>query len=75
MSEKNYGSPLLTTDEAIKFLRLDTVCVKHPENTLRYYITEKKLTPTKIAGKNFFSVESLNSFIKEKTNFIERAKK
>ena len=74
MSIDNFNSPLLTTSEAIRFLRIDECNVKNPENTLRYYVTSKRLTPTKISGKNFYSVESLNSFIKKQTNFIEREK-
>ena len=68
----NFGSPLLTPDEAIRYLRIDTCNVKHPENTLRNYVTSKRLTPTKISGRNFFSIDALNKFIENQTvNFMK----
>ena len=43
--------PLLTEQEAISFLRLDTDGPKHPEQTLQYYRSEGLLRATKVGKR------------------------
>jgi len=58
---------LLTADEAVRFLRLDTLGLKKPSDTLRRYIVKGELHPTRISGHNFYSREALRKFIAART--------
>jgi len=58
---------LLTEEEAIRYLRLDTVGHKHPERTLKHYRDRRLLRPTRLGKKLFYSVWELESFIKKVT--------
>jgi hypothetical protein len=49
--------------ELIKLLRLDELGVKNPENTLRYYRETHKLCPTRISGKNVYTVSAVMEFL------------
>jgi len=63
---------LLTTEEAIRYLRLDTDDLVNPEQTLRYYRNKRMLHPARIGRKNKYSKKELMRFIDEMT---ERTKK
>jgi hypothetical protein len=54
---------LLTDDEAIRYLRLDTLGLKSPKKTLERYIQLGYLQPTQISGKNFFRRQDLDEFL------------
>ena len=58
---------LLTTEEAIRYLRLDIDGPAKPENTLRYYREQKKLKATKIGKKLLYSRKALNEFMERMT--------
>jgi len=69
------GSPvpeLLTEQEAISFLRLDTDGPTDPTRTLKHYRDKGLLHPTRIGKKLRYSKKELLSFIDLMT---ERAKK
>ncbi len=57
---------LLTEQEAIRFLRLDTTDHK-AEDTLRYYRAKQKLKATKIGKGLFYSRKELDKFIEKMT--------
>jgi len=58
---------LLTEAEAIRYLRLDVDGPAKPENTLRYYREKKKLRPTQIGRRLFYSRKELDRFIEKMT--------
>jgi len=60
---------VLTQDEAIKFLRLDTVGVKQPGKTLERYQDEGLLKGTYISKKCFYSVSELCRFVEKVTRY------
>lgn len=60
------GTPapyVLTTEEAIKFLRIDTNNTKHPEATLQHYINEGLLVPVTIGKCRKYPLPALLQFI------------
>jgi hypothetical protein len=59
---------LLTESEAVRFLRLDTMDIKNPTNTLRYYREKKKLKGTHIGKRVFYSRKALDQFLEKMTN-------
>jgi hypothetical protein len=62
------GTPapyVMTAEEAVKFLRLDTNGSKHPDTTLQYYIDEQMLVPVSI---HYFNVGQ--SIVECKGNFL-----
>jgi len=60
---------LLTEAEAIRYLRLDTLQLENPSDTLRYYRNEKNLLKaTKISHHLFYSRKALNEFLEKITN-------
>ena len=68
------GSPapyILTADEAVKFLRIDTNGTKHPENTLQHYITEGLLFPITIGKCRKYPLPELLKFIDRLSNLKE----
>ena len=58
---------LLTSDEAVRYLRLDKQKA-NAAKTLQYYREQKKLKATKIGKNLFYSRKSLDKFIEELTN-------
>lgn len=60
------GSPapfVMTAEEAIKFLRIDTNGTNHPEATLQHYINEGLLKPITIGKCRKYALYELLSFI------------
>ena len=60
------GSPapyVLTADEAIEFLRINTNGTAHPEATLQYYQTEGLLYPITIGKCRKYPLNELLRFI------------
>ena len=69
------GSPaqacpeLLTEDEAIRYLRLDTIAgVANPRETLAYYRARGKLRGTQVSKKVFYRRVELDRFLEKQTN-------
>ena len=58
---------LMTEEEAIRFLRLNTLGVIKPANTLRYYREKKKLHATKIGNRNFYTRRACIEFMENMT--------
>ncbi len=59
------GAPapyIMTAEEAIKFLRLDTNGTKHPENTLQHYQNEGLLCPIMIGKCRKYPLPELVRF-------------
>ncbi|MFC1738601.1 helix-turn-helix domain-containing protein [Planctomycetota bacterium] len=56
---------LLTEDEAIRYLRLDTIEIKHPDDTLRRYREAGVLQGVQISKKVFYPRSELERFIKQ----------
>jgi hypothetical protein len=54
---------LLTEDEAIRYLRLDTLGRKHPAKSLQYYRERGLLKATRISNVNLYLRESLDEFL------------
>ena len=54
---------LLTEDEAIRFLRLDTVNIKNPSATLRRYREAGTLRAVQISKRIFYPRKELERFI------------
>ena len=53
--------------DLIRFLRLEELGIKHPANSLRYYREIGALKPTRISGRNVYTVESVQDFLKKMT--------
>jgi len=65
------GSPvpeLLTEEETICFLRLDTNGPVHPEHTLKYYRDKGLLRPTRVGRKLRYQKKELLRFLDAVTN-------
>ena len=58
---------LLTESEAVRYLRLDTLNLKDPLKTLRYYRERKKLRGTLISNRLFYTRKALDDFLEEMT--------
>ena len=54
---------VLTAEEAIRYLRLDTLGVRDPRNTLRNYREQGLIKATKIGRKNFYRKQDLDEFV------------
>jgi hypothetical protein len=68
MPDGNPCPTLMTEAEMIRFLRLDTIeRLEKPEETLKRYVTQKKLRPTKVSGRNFFTQRSALEFLQTQT--------
>ena len=60
------GSPapeLMTEEEAIRFLRLDTDGPANPSSTLKYYRDQGLLRPTRVGKKNRYMKTELLRFL------------
>lgn len=58
---------LLTEDEAIRYLRLDTVNIKDPSATLRNYRKRRMLLGTQVSKKVFYRRTELDAFLQRLT--------
>jgi hypothetical protein len=54
---------LLTEAEAVRYLRLDTVCIKNPSETLGRYRKEGLLRGTQLSKKLFYRRQELDAFL------------
>lgn len=54
---------LLTEEEAVRYLRFDTLGRKDPAKTLQYYRERGLLQATRISNVNFYLRESLDTFL------------
>ncbi len=54
---------LLTEDEAIRYLRLDTLGRKDPSKTLQYYRERGLLKATRISNVNLYTRVALDGFV------------
>ena len=59
--------PLLTEEEAIRYLRLDIDGPTQPENTLKYYRGKKKLKGTRVGKQLRYRRKSLDEFLEKMT--------
>ena len=59
---------LLTEDEAIRYLRLDTVNIADPAATLRRYREQRKLRGTQVSKKVFYRRKELDRLLDELTD-------
>ena len=57
-------SPLLTEDEAISYLRLDTINIGDPAGTLRRYREQGLLKGTQVSKRVFYLREELDAFLR-----------
>ena len=63
---------LLTEQETIKFLRLDTASIKNPHRTLKYYRDKKQLKSTRIGNNYCYTKKELIAFIDKATEWTNR---
>ena len=66
----NPASPcpeLLTEDEAIRYLRLDTIRIQDPAATLRSYRKRRLLLGTQVSKKVFYRRTELEAFLQRQT--------
>jgi hypothetical protein len=61
-------SPLLTEQEAITYLRLDTVKIDDPSATLRRYRDKGLLRGTQVSKRVFYLRDELDRFLKKVTD-------
>ncbi len=54
---------LLTEEEAIRYLRLDTLGRKDPSKTLQYYRERGLVKATRISNVNFYTRAALDGFV------------
>ena len=54
---------LLTEEEAIRYLRLDTIDIKDPSATLRTYRKRRMLQGTQVSKKVFYRRTELEAFL------------
>jgi hypothetical protein len=66
--EADHRSPLLTEEEAIAYLRLDTIQIDDPAATLRRYRERGLLRGTQVSKRVFYLREELDQFLKRLTN-------
>lgn len=58
---------LLTEDEAIRYLRLDTIALKNPHETLQRYRKAGRLKGTQVSKRVFYLRSELDAFLKAMT--------
>jgi hypothetical protein len=58
---------LLTEEEAIRYLRLDTISIKDPSATLRTYRKRRLLRGTQVSKKVFYRRVELEAFLERLT--------
>src|SRR4051794_18837302 len=59
---------LLTEEEAIRYLRLDTIDIKNPGETLERYRKQGTLRGTQVSKRVFYLRPELDAFLKNATN-------
>ena len=59
---------LLTEEEAIRYLRLDTIDIKNPAETLQRYRKEGHLKGTQVSKRVFYLRSELDEFLKRMTD-------
>ena len=59
---------LLTADEAVVYLRLDTIDTKYPGETLRYYREKGQLRGTQVGKAVFYRRVELDAFLARATD-------
>lgn len=59
---------VLTEEEAIRYLRLDTVNIKHPADTLYRFRTQGLLRGTQISRRIFYRRQELDRLLEKLTN-------
>jgi len=67
MPDGRAAPSVLTETELIRLLRLDTLCLDHPDQTLKRYREQRVLRPTKISGRNFYTQRSVQAFLQTQT--------
>jgi len=55
---------ILTEDETLRFLRMDSIDIKHPTETLRYYRTKYGLRGVQIGKALRFTIGELRKLVK-----------
>ncbi len=60
-------TPLMTEDEAIVYLRLDTINIAEPAGTLRRYRDQGLLKGTQVSKRVFYLREELDAFLRRQT--------
>jgi hypothetical protein len=63
---------LLTEAEAIRYLRLDTVDIGNPTETLRRYRERRLLRATQVSKRLFYRRIELDRFLERQTEHISR---
>jgi len=58
---------LLTEAEAIRYLRLDTLELRNPSDTLRYYRNKHLLRATPLSNRLFYTRKALDEFLEKIT--------
>lgn len=58
---------LMTESEAVRFLRLDTIALKHPSATLRRYRDAGQLRAVQVSRAILYPLSELRKFIERKT--------
>jgi hypothetical protein len=64
------GTPapaVMLESDLIRFLRLNELGINNPGNTLRYYRERGKLKPTRIGGRNCYTIQAALDFLEEMT--------
>ena len=70
MAGKSDGFPeLLTQEEAIRLLRLDSLDLKRPKEALRYLRRTGQIAYVKVCGKVLFPREALEEYVRR--NLVE----
>ncbi len=69
MPDENGGvqpaKDVMTDEELIRYLRIDTFGLKNEMNTLRYYRRTGKLKSSKISNRNVTTIEQAIEFLKK----------
>lgn len=55
---------ILTEDETLRFLRMDSIDIKHPKETLRYYRNKYGLKGVQIGKALRFTIGELRKLVK-----------
>ncbi len=63
---------VLSEQEVIRFLRLDTVGTDHPEYALQHYRQGGLLRGTQISKRVFYTLPELISFLERQTEAVSR---
>ena len=72
MPDGKPAPPVLTEQEAIKLLRLDTIALKHPESTLRRYRDMGLLRCVQISKKVLYPLDELMEFVERQKEAVAR---